>query len=203
MGLEWYILSCGHLFCRECNFGLLKSSGHENHVRCAMCRELCCHSDSYLVSTVINKTKDDNLEEPVYEEDKELKDVKIKGPYNSAKIEGVVKCLVKIMQQAKPNNKPKCIVFSEHLIVLELIKSLLDENSIDSVCIRNIATFDKSIAKFKTEKLVNVLLMPFSYGANGLNLIEASHVLLVEPTLNKSQEAQAIGILINDFGFFL
>ena len=38
-----------------------------------------------------------------------------------------------------------------------------------------------------------MLLLPISSGANGLNLIEASHVLLIEPILNPAQELQAIG----------
>ena len=39
---------------------------------------------------------------------------------------------------------------------------------------------------------VQVLLMLMQHGTNGLNLLEAQHVILVEPLLNPAAEAQAI-----------
>lgn len=39
---------------------------------------------------------------------------------------------------------------------------------------------------------VNVLLLPIERGGNGLNLVEAQHVILVEPLPNPALEAQAI-----------
>ena len=41
-------------------------------------------------------------------------------------------------------------------------------------------------------KFVQVLLLLIQHGANGLNLLEAQHVILVEPLLNPAAEAQAI-----------
>lgn len=39
---------------------------------------------------------------------------------------------------------------------------------------------------------IRVLLILIQHGANGLNLLEAQHVILVEPLLNPAAEAQAI-----------
>lgn len=41
-------------------------------------------------------------------------------------------------------------------------------------------------------KPIRVLLMLIQHGANGLNILEAQHVILVEPLLNPAAEAQAI-----------
>lgn len=46
------------------------------------------------------------------------------------------------------------------------------------------------LATFQNREDVKVMLLPISRGANGLNLVEASHVLLVEPILNPAQASK-------------
>jgi SNF2 family DNA or RNA helicase len=57
-GFEWFILSCGHLLCKDCNTTMLEAGDpRQGHLNCVICREVCKHSDSYLVSTRINNKK--------------------------------------------------------------------------------------------------------------------------------------------------
>ena len=170
LGYEWFILECGHLYCKICTEKLLKSCEKRNYLKCPMCRDLCLHSESYLVSTLANSSKNNkeiisyNNNEPMAVEYKdELSDVNISGLSNSAKVEGVVKCLLKIITNDK---NAKCIVFSEHFVILDLIISLLKQNEITYRYIRGVKS-QKPVDDFKTDKSVNVLLMLYLHGANG------------------------------------
>lgn len=49
------------------------------------------------------------------------------------------------------------------------------------------------LERFKKDPSVLALLLTIDAGANGLNLIEATHVLLMEPVMNPGSELQAIG----------
>jgi E3 ubiquitin-protein ligase SHPRH len=49
------------------------------------------------------------------------------------------------------------------------------------------------LTQFQTREDIQVLLMPLASGSKGLNIIEATHILIVEPILNTASELQAIG----------
>ncbi|EOD33102.1 hypothetical protein EMIHUDRAFT_59294, partial [Emiliania huxleyi CCMP1516] len=46
---------------------------------------------------------------------------------------------------------------------------------------------------FRNDPSVRVLLLPLKSGANGISLVEAQHVFLSEPLLERAVEAQAVG----------
>uniref|UniRef100_A0A2K6F3X7 SNF2 histone linker PHD RING helicase n=1 Tax=Propithecus coquereli TaxID=379532 RepID=A0A2K6F3X7_PROCO len=52
---------------------------------------------------------------------------------------------------------------------------------------------EENLSAFKRDPQINILLLPLHTGSNGLTIIEATHVLLVEPILNPAHELQAIG----------
>ena len=81
-----------------------------------------------------------------------------------------------------------CVKWSE---VLKHISLCLEENNVKHVFCQSF--LQTSLSMFKTSSDVNVVLLPFKLGSKGLNIVEATHVLLVEPQLNLATEVQAIG----------
>ena len=79
--------------------------------------------------------------------------------------------------------------------MIDIVGEALRTNNIPHVkCINRNKDFTGtgSLQSFRTDSTVRVLLMPLALGAEGLDLIVASHVFLLEPLLNIHQELQAV-----------
>ena len=121
------------------------------------------------------KTKKEEDDDESAGKDNEELYKQIKGSL-STKVEAVVKTLIKI-QTLDPN--AKSLVFSTWNGVLDILGEALDQNGIHFAALQSQqGKFKRNLQKFKNREDVKVLLIPLKSGANGLNLIEASHVLL-------------------------
>ncbi|XP_035152813.1 E3 ubiquitin-protein ligase SHPRH isoform X2 [Callithrix jacchus] len=109
---------------------------------------------------------------------------------HSTKVEAVVRTLMKI-QLRDPG--AKALVFSTWQDVLDIISKALTDNNMEFAQISRVKTFQENLSAFKRDPQINILLLPLHTGSNGLTIIEATHVLLVEPILNPAHELQAIG----------
>ncbi|XP_030850067.1 E3 ubiquitin-protein ligase SHPRH [Strongylocentrotus purpuratus] len=188
LGKQWTVLQCGHCFCNECMETMLKRvhiAGRQSPVKCAVCRMPTEGVDVSYVSVTLQQQ--DAAEQAAAEES-----IKVQGDH-STKIEAVVRTL-KGIQLKEPG--AKAIVFSTWSEVLELISKALTQNQIK---FRNAGKqggpkhFQAALMDFKHEADITALLLPVHSGSKGLNLIEATHVLLVEPILNPASEMQAVG----------
>lgn len=83
--------------------------------------------------------------------------------------------------------------------MLQIVSKALSTNNIThSLCSNKNKDFGSigSLERFKSDPDVRVLLLPLHLGAEGLDLIVASHVFLLEPLLNLFQESQAINRIV-------
>uniref|UniRef100_UPI0037E80854 E3 ubiquitin-protein ligase SHPRH n=1 Tax=Semicossyphus pulcher TaxID=241346 RepID=UPI0037E80854 len=178
LGQEWAVLTCGHCFCNECISIIVEQysfGSRRRAIKCAICRQTTSHAEISYVFTTELSSQD--------------QDIPVKGSH-STKVEAVVRTLKKI-QVTDPG--AKCLVFSTWLSVLDIIAKALLDNNMEFSQINGIHKFQENLCSFKYEEKINILLLPLHTGSNGLNIIEATHVLLVEPILNPANELQAIG----------
>ncbi|XP_014651164.1 PREDICTED: E3 ubiquitin-protein ligase SHPRH [Ceratotherium simum simum] len=178
LGKQWAVLTCGHCFCNECVSIIIEQysvGSHRSSIKCAICRQNTSHKE---ISYVFTSEKASQEE-----------DIPVKGSH-STKVEAVVRTLMRI-QRRDPG--AKALVFSTWQDVLDIISKALTDNNVEFAQISRVKTFQENLSAFKYDPQINILLLPLHTGSNGLTIIEATHVLLVEPILNPAHELQAIG----------
>lgn len=111
--------------------------------------------------------------------------IQVEGRYSSK----ITRIVQEIQSLRNEDPEVKIIIFSQWDSNLSVIKSALVENKISAKSNKSL----DMIEHFKNTSGVTCLLLPLSWGSKGLNLIEATHVFLVEPILNPSEELQAVG----------
>jgi SNF2 family DNA or RNA helicase len=99
-----------------------------------------------------------------------------------------------ILNWIMENPSVKIAVFTEHRVVLNLISKVLDEEAISWIEYQGDLRQEEkaeSLNKFKTTN-TQVLLATTPSGGTGLNLTEASRVLLVDTWWNDARHEQAV-----------
>ena len=199
---ELSVLPCGHSVCVRCTVRLASRAAEASAFPCPTCRsvvplaEVCTVGGAALAAVVVA-----DAAEPLAAQASALMAVAVQhaetGEHSvtvsgqwGTKVDAVVRRLLWLRGYA-----PGCkvIVFSEWLDVLLVLQQALTAN--DLPCVRSgggrTAAANAAVAAFRTDAALMALLMPIARGANGLTLVEANHVILVEPLLDPGAEAQA------------
>ena len=162
------ITPCGHIICSSCITVIFKN-GKSNTEICPMCR------------FQFNKQ---SLE--FVESEKKLDDPNNKW---GTKMSKLIKHVHKILSEDDSN---RFIIFSQWDSMLKLVGKVLQESEINHLFLNgSIHVISGRIKKFKLDKSVRVVLLSSEKAASGLNLTEATHIVLLD-TLNTDKESSKI-----------
>jgi DNA repair protein RAD5 len=169
-GLTKTLTPCGHLFCSQC-INELHGLSHNSKIKCAMCRFKYDVTETVVIKNEVNE-----------EEEKT-------GPTLGTKIDHLIKTVKGIVEE---DNTKKIIVFSQWDNMLKLISKIFTEYEINHIFLNgSINTVSAKIRKFKIQNDINVVLMSSDKSPSGLNLTEATTIILLD-TLNTSKEESQI-----------
>ncbi|KAL2526855.1 zinc ion binding [Abeliophyllum distichum] len=201
------VFQCGHMTCCKCLFAMTEQrliqhgKSYSNWVMCPTCRQ---HTDFGNIAYA-DDSQNESCDYSVHACDKSEASIPVQGSY-STKIEAVTR---RILWISSTNPAAKVLVFSSWMDVLDVLQHAFTANGISYVRMKGGRKSQVAISQFRGQKInakgsnenhdrqietksVQVLLLLIQHGANGLNLLEAQHVILVEPLLNPAAEAQAV-----------
>jgi E3 ubiquitin-protein ligase SHPRH len=195
------VFQCGHSTCCNCFFAMTERKSVQETlqkwVMCPICRQ---HTDVRNIAYADDRRNSSSSDQDHKDSEASLV---VQGSYGT-KIEAVTR---RILWIKSSDPQTKVLVFSSWNDVLDVLEHAFAANSITCIRMKGGRKSQTAISKFKgseketqktnshqkEEKSIQVLLLLVQHGANGLNLLEAQHVILVEPLLNPAAEAQAVG----------
>ncbi|KAE8717817.1 UPF0176 protein [Hibiscus syriacus] len=198
------VFQCGHVTCCKCLFAMTEQGlSHGNKcqnkwVMCPTCRQ---HTEVGNIALAVDR-QISPIPHTFQGGDSYEASLTVQGSYGT-KIEAVTRRILGI-KSADP--KAKVLVFSSWNDVLDVLEHAFTANDITYIRMKGGRKSHVAISEFRGQniggsgqkmrksepKFIQVLLLLVQHGANGLNLLEAQHVILVEPLLNPAVEAQAI-----------
>lgn len=165
------VLRCGHVFhYSPCIERLLKRG---NVISCPMRCAIQTAKDQILIAS--EKSKDDGS--------KTLRS--IEGSWGT-KVDRLISDLLEVVEKGE-----KSLVFSQWDDMLSIMEHALEANKIEYIRPKSMKRIGDVMDIFRTNHC-HVLLMHVKHGAEGLTLVEANHVFMVEPLLNHNVDSQAI-----------
>lgn len=171
---ERIMLPCAHSFCHACVYNVAgTSSAFDCGGRCPMCRCPFAMDDVTLVCPDTKTLKQDTHVE------------------YGCKVDAIVGRVV-ALEKGEP--RVKCLLFSQWQSMLAMTTSVLEERGVKCFIFTTKRELPATLNAFKTfvGDAPSVLALPYRHGSNGLNIMEATHVLLAEPPLNAAIEKQAV-----------
>ncbi|CAI0457309.1 unnamed protein product [Linum tenue] len=180
------VFQCGHLTCCKCRFCFSyqdynKSQQQPKWVMCPTCRQRTDYGNIAYVDDRQEKSSGSDNSPTSQDCEKGEASLAVQGSYGT-KLEAVTRRVLWI-KFSEPDSK--VLVFSSWNDVLDVLEHAFKANGITYIRM-------KGGSEQQEPKSIQVLLLLIQHGANGLNLLEAQHVVLVEPLLNPAAEAQAI-----------
>lgn len=169
------VLSCGHCFHTNCLERLTARIGSNADIICPMrCTVRTKKQEVYLA---MEKRKDDGSQV--------IRSVQ--GDYGTK----IGRLLSDVLDAVDLGDKS--IIFSQWEDMIDIICESLTVNSVKFARPKSgRRAFGECVKDFRTDINCPVLVMNVKNGAEGLTLVEASHVFLVEPMLNCGLDMQAI-----------
>ncbi|KAM7463253.1 hypothetical protein LguiA_031374 [Lonicera macranthoides] len=191
---------CGHIFCYQCASEYL--TGDDNMCPTSKCKEQLAADFLFSKATLRSCISDEDLDDnPSSSSDNENYLV-LQNDYNSSKIKIALEILQSHCKSVSPiqelhnlEGPIKAIVFSQWTRMLDLV-----EVSLKKTCLKyrrldgtmNLGARDMAVGEFNTDPEVTVMLMSLKAGNLGLNMVAASHVILLDLWWNPTTEDQAV-----------
>ena len=171
---ERAVLACGHSFHHSPCMEMLIARAPGNGV----------------VTCPLRCTKKTKREEVLIATDRRNDD----GSKGTRTIEGsfgtkVTRLLGDLMDVAELGDKS--IVFSQWEDMLDVVEHALAANGVSYARVKTMARLGDTIKQFRSHECF-VLLLNVKNGAEGITLVEATHVFMIEPLLNCGLDSQAI-----------